>query len=288
MKYHIEKNTVQETLVIPLYGRKMCSELYPRLYRDETALRLIGQIDYDFSGLAKGVGNTMQRFGFLEAAMRQNDLAWEVRDYLRTHPKAAVVNLGCGLDATGRSCDNGTCRIYNLDFPDVIAVREKLLPAGEREENIPCDLNDTAWFGKIDASDGAVFFAAGVFYYFLKEQVQTLVQAMARAFPGGRLVFDAANRKAVRLMLKTWIRGAAIQDVGAYFAVSDAVRELSPWAEGMRVSSRGYMLGYQSLNDPSVSSFFRFLAKVGDGMMKMRIVRLEFGETGSNNQKREA
>ena len=25
MKYHIEKNTVQETLVIPLYGRKMCS-----------------------------------------------------------------------------------------------------------------------------------------------------------------------------------------------------------------------------------------------------------------------
>lgn len=31
MKYHIEKNTVQETLVILLYGRKMCSELYPNL-----------------------------------------------------------------------------------------------------------------------------------------------------------------------------------------------------------------------------------------------------------------
>lgn len=29
MKYHIEKNTVQETLVIPLYGRKQCSELFP-------------------------------------------------------------------------------------------------------------------------------------------------------------------------------------------------------------------------------------------------------------------
>lgn len=41
MKYHIEKNTVQETLVIPLYGRKMCSELYPNLFRDETAVRLI-------------------------------------------------------------------------------------------------------------------------------------------------------------------------------------------------------------------------------------------------------
>ena len=276
MKYHIEKNSVQETLLIPLYGRKMCSELYPTLYRDETAIRLINQVDYDFSALAEKVNSLMQRFGFLEVAMRQRNLAWEVRDYLSTHPNAAVVNLGCGLDAAARACDNGTCRIYNLDFPDVIAVRDELLPAGEREQNIPCDLNDTAWFEKIDASEGAVFFAAGVLYYFLTEQVRALVGAMARAFPGGKLVFDAANQKAVKLMLKTWIKDAEIKNVGAYFAVSDAVRELSPWAEGMRVSSRGYMLGYHDLKDPSVSGFFRFLARVGDNMMKMQIVRLDF------------
>lgn len=48
MKYKIEKNTVQETLIIPLYARKVCSELYPNLYRDETAVRLIDEIDYDF------------------------------------------------------------------------------------------------------------------------------------------------------------------------------------------------------------------------------------------------
>ena len=276
MKYHIERNTVQETLVIPLYGRKMCSELYPNLYRDETAIRLMDQIDYDFSALEKKAQGTMYRFGFLEAAMRQNDLAWEVRDYLKTHPKAAVVNLGCGLDGTARRCDNGVCKMYNLDFPDVIAARNELLPAGEREENIPCDLNDTAWFQKIDASGGAVFFAAGVFYYFLTAQVKALVQAMAQAFPGGRLVFDGAGKKAVKLMLKTWIKSADIQDVGAYFCVSDAKKELSPWSERLFVSSRGYMLGYQSLDDPSVSGLFRFLARVGDGMMKMQIIRLDF------------
>ena len=277
MSYHIEKNTVQETLVIPLYGRKKCSELYPRLYQDETAIRLMAQVDYDFSTLEQHAGSLMQRFGFLECAMRQNDLAWEVRDYLQAHPNAAVVNLGCGLDDTGRQCDNGRCKLYNLDFPDVIAVRNELLPAGVREENIPCDLNDTAWFDRIDASGGAVFFAAGVFYYFLRGQVQTLVQAMAKAFPGGRLVFDAANRTAVKLMLKTWIKNAEIQDVGAYFSVSDAKTELSAWSPALHISSRGYMLGYQSLDDPSVSGFFRFLAKVGDRRMKMQIVRLEFG-----------
>lgn len=278
MKYHIERNTVQETLVIPLYGRKMCSELYPNLFRDETACRLIDAIDYDFSLLERKSDSVMVQFGFLEAAMRQSDLAWEVRDYLRTHPNAAVVNLGCGLDNTGRSCDNGSCKIYNLDFPDVITVRDQLLPAGEREQNIPCDLNDTAWFEQIDASGGAVFFAAGVFYYFLKSQVRTLVQAMAAAFPGGRLVFDAAGKSAVKLMLKTWIKDAEIQDVGAYFSVENAEQELAAWSPALRVSCRGYMLGYNDLRDPSVRPLFRFLSRLGDGMMKMRIVQLTFAE----------
>ena len=38
------------------------------------------------------------------------------------------------------------------------------------------------------------------------------------------------------------------------------------------------MLGYQSLDDPSVPGFYRFLAKVDDGMMRMQIVQLEFAE----------
>ena len=276
MKHKIEKNTVQETLVIPLYSRKLCTELYPNLFQDETAVRLIDQIDYDFSEAEKNSRSLMQRFGSLEDDMRQTDLAFEVLDYLKGHPNAAVVNLGCGLDSTGRSCDNGSCKIYNLDFPDVIAVRNELLPAGEREENIPCDLNNTEWFSQIDASGGAVFFASGVFYYFLTEQVKALVQAMADAFPGGVLVFDAADRTAVKMIAKTWLKSAKIQDVGAYFAVSDAPKEIGAWDSRLQVTSRGYMLGYNDLKDPSVSGFFRFLARVGDGVMKMQIVRIKF------------
>ena len=277
MKHKIEKNTVQETLIIPLFARKVCSELYPNLYRDETSIRLIDEIDYDFSETERKSRSLMQRFGALEVAVRQNDLAWEVRDYLKSHPTAAVVNLGCGLDSTGRACDNGNCKIYNLDFPDVIAVRNELLPAGEREENIPCNLNDTEWFSQIDASGGAVFFASGVFYYFLTEQVKALVQSMAGAFPGGVLVFDAANRTAVKMIAKTWLKSAKIKDVGAYFAVSDAPGEIGAWDSRLQVTSRGYMLGYNDLRDPSVSGFFRFLAKVGDHGMKMQIVKIEFG-----------
>ncbi len=276
MKYKIEKNTVQETLMIPLYARAMCSTLFPHLYQDKTAARLIDRIDYDFSAAVKKSGSLMQRFGFLEVAMRQYDMACEIRDYLKLHPNAAVVNLGCGLDNTAAACDNGMCKIFNLDFPDVIAVRNALLPPGNREQNIPCDLNDTAWFQKIDASGGAVFFASGVFYYFLADQVTALVLAMEKAFPSGRLVFDAAGKTAVKMIAKTWLKAASIKNVNAYFSVSD-LGALSDRGGRIGVTCRGYMLGYHDLNDPSVGRFFRLLAKFGDRVMKMQIVRLDFG-----------
>ena len=140
MRYPIQKNSIQETLVIPLYGRALCSRKFPQLFADQTASELLERIDYDFSALERKSDSLMQIFGALEVAMRQGDLAFEVRDYLSTHPKAAVVNLGCGLDQTGRACDNGQCYIYNIDLPDVMAVREALLPAGERERNLRCSL----------------------------------------------------------------------------------------------------------------------------------------------------
>ena len=75
-KYKIEKNTVQETLIIPLYGRWLCSRMFPTLFQDESAAELMERMDYDFSELEKQSNSLMQVFGALEVAMRQSDLAW--------------------------------------------------------------------------------------------------------------------------------------------------------------------------------------------------------------------
>lgn len=275
-KVHIEKNTVQETLVIPLYARKLCSEQFPALFRDEKVMELMERLDYDFGSLEKKTHSLTQRFGALEVAMRQNALAIEVRDYLREHPNAAVVNLGCGLDQTGECCDNGQCGIYNVDLPNVIAVRTQLLPEKPRVHNIAGDLKDTAWFREIDGSQGVVFFAAGVFYYFRRHEVKTLIHKIARHFPGSRIVFDTAGKRAVAMMIKTWVKQAGIEDVDAFFHVNDIEKDVVPWMKGAKVTSRGYMLGYNDLKDPSVSRFFRLLAKLGDRVMRMQIVRIDF------------
>ena len=275
-KTHIERNTVQETLVIPLYGRKLCTEQFPRLFRDEKAVELIGRIDYDFSALAAKSNSFAHRFGALEVAMRENDLMLEAKDYLKTHPKATIVNLGCGLDQTAENCDNGLCGIVNLDLPDVIEVRNRLLPDGGRVKNVAADLNDFSWFDKIDAENGVCFLAAGVFYYFKTGDIKKLFTAMAKRFPGGRLVFDAAGKRAVKIMLKTWVKDAGVTSVSDYFSVDSVEKDILPWMANAVVTFRGYMLGYHDLKDPSVPGAFRLLSKIADGFMKMRIIRMDF------------
>lgn len=167
-KITIEKGTVQETLVIPLYGRKICNEAFPALYNDPYADELIAKLDYDFSAMEKQSKSVFYKFGALEATMRQLDIKYEIDDYLKSHPNASIVNMGCGLDQTDRAYLNGKRKVYNVDFPDIIEVREKLTEPVENEINIASDINRLAWTEQVDAQNGVVLFAAGVMHYTLQ------------------------------------------------------------------------------------------------------------------------
>ena len=239
-KIAIEPGSVQETLIIPLYGRKLCAEVFPRLYNDTSAAELCSRLDYDFSSLDKQAKSTFWRFGALEAAMR---------------------------------CDNGTCLMYNVDMPDIIAARNELIGEVDRERNIACDLNDTRWMDEVDGSGGAIFFAAGVFHYFTFAQAKALTNALAERFGGCRIVFDTIGKLGRRLMRSTF-KSFGMENYDECLCVED-VSELRGWVPGARVSSRGYMLGYYSMDDPAVTGLHRFLALLGDRTVKMQIVRMD-------------
>lgn len=274
-KVKIEKNTVQETLLVPLYGRKMCSEKFPELYTDIFAERLCAGLDYDFTELDKKNRSFLYEFGSLEAAMRQLDILWEIKEYLKKYPKATVVNLGCGLDETGRACDNGLCRVVNVDFPDVMAVRSRLIAERDREENIACDLKDDSWMDRVDGTEGVFFFAAGVFHYFKTEEVKALVLKLSERYAGGRLVFDSLGRLGVKLMMSKTLKNMDIRDVKGLFAVDRPTEELN-WSERVKVSTKGYMLGYYDMKSPGVRFSHRLLAKLCDSLMKMAVHRMDF------------
>ena len=232
-------------------------------------------LDYDFEEKGKKMESPAGLFGALEVAQRQYDLAWEVKDYLKKNPEAAVVNLGCGLDDTIRKCDNGKCKGYNIDMPDVIAVRNEFLPESDRERNIAYDLNDEHWMNEIDAKNGAVFFAAGVFYYFMTEDMKVLLHKMAMRFPKAVIVFDSCNRRGAKLMTKTWLKEVGIADVNAFFSLEDK-DELTNWSDNFAsVSAKSYMRGYRDIYK-KVSFFHKLMIKFCDSFFKMQIIKITF------------
>ncbi|NFR58916.1 class I SAM-dependent methyltransferase [Clostridium botulinum] len=73
------------------------------------------------------------------------------------YPNSAIVNLGAGLDTTFFRVDNGNLNWYNIDLPDVIELRKKLLPESNREKCITKFFLDVSWFNDIKKDYDNVF-----------------------------------------------------------------------------------------------------------------------------------
>ena len=274
-KLQIQPGTAQETLIIPLYARKKCGDKFPELYADPAATEICNRLDYDFSELNKKYDTTFYEFGALEGAMRQLDMMYEINDYLRNHPNASIVCLGCGLDLDSRRCGNQQNKIFNVDFPDVIAMREELAGTNPRETNIVSDLTDLSWMDQVDARNGAAFYAAGVFHYLKKENVKAIVLKMTELFPGCRLVFDTVGTLGYKLMMRVILKKHGMNNFGNLFYTNNSVKDLSSWSDKISVSSKGYMLGYYDMKLPSIKGIHRLLANIGDNIIHMQIVKIE-------------
>ena len=261
-------------MVLPLYGKAWASQKYPDIFKDRDAQKIMNSIDYDFSAMEKAAKGVKGKIASLAAATRQAALVWEINDYLKDHPKALVVNLGCGLDTAGHQADNGKCRFANVDFPNVIELREKLLPSTEREKNISSDLNDHSWFEKIGfiKEDGAVFIASGVFLYFKKDDVKKLFCAMAERFPGARLAFDGQNEAGKNLDLKA-LQTSGI-DISTNFYLNHPEAELKSWSDKFaRVQWKKMSTGYIR-PDKRFGLLYRLMAPYADntGMSQLDVI----------------
>lgn len=100
---------------------------------------------------------------------------------------------------------------------------------------------------------------------------------MKERFPGGCIIFDTAGKAALKMMIKSVVENSAgIEGVDAYFHAGDPKKDIVPWIGDARVTYKSYMLGYNDLRMPGVSGMFRLLSKIGDGPMRMKIVKIEF------------
>lgn len=169
-------------------------------------------------------------------ALRARMLQDAAKDYLTEHPRATIINLGCGLDLSFGEIDNGACRLINMDLPDVIEARERIVNCQAREMNLAADLMDFSWMKRIqegpygvNVSDGVFVICGGVLMYFHTEQMKRFFLALAEAFPGGGICFDGENqrglKKSNRIVEKTG-NGSRI-----YFPIEDSRALFSSWGD---------------------------------------------------------
>ena len=182
---------IEETLLIPLWGRAKFTQEYPSFLNDQKAVELVEQIEYDFPRLDKTLPES---FNLLHAT-RAKQFDDKIRAYIAQHPKASIINLGAGLDTAFYRIDNGTINWYDLDLPAVINIRRELLPEPERATYISDSLFNQTWFTEVKNTENGVFMiVAGVLMYFEESRIRPFFISLANSFPRSEIVFDSQSR----------------------------------------------------------------------------------------------
>ena len=198
----VKLGSVQKTLLLPLWGRAAESKKANPLLVDRAAARIIGSMDYDFSTIVANTSFITQ----LSWVARCLHIDRIIRSTLQRFPDAIIVNLGCGLDTTFDRVDNGSLRWYDLDLPDVIALRREYITETTRCRFLACSILDECWMDQVQPTSQVLFIVAGVLYYFNEDEVHTILHRIADRFPGCEMVFDvcsprglhAANQRVIR------------------------------------------------------------------------------------------
>jgi len=197
-KIDVKLGEVQKTLFLPLWGRAEESRKKAPLLVDETAVRIIGEVDYDFSPMAQNLDELTQ------IAWIQRSLICDrvIGKFLAGFPEGTVVNIGCGLDTTFERIDNGRLKWVDLDLPDVIELRRQFISENDRRKFIARSFLEGDWLDSIEVRGNVLFIAAGVFYYFKEQEIRDFILRLVDAFPGSELLFDVCSPTGMRVANK--------------------------------------------------------------------------------------
>ncbi len=229
---------VAETLLIPLYVRASESRREDALMKDETVVELVDRLDFDFSRIK------LLEHDVLGLILRVREFDRFVTDFLASHPDGVVVHIGCGLDNRFERVDNGRVEWYDLDLPEVVAVRRRLIPIADnpRYHLLSGSVFDPDWTETVGTHRPRpfLFIAEGVLPYFEPEQIQGLVRRLRAAFPGAELVFDAHTPWIIYTdNLQLVLSGVKAR---LHFSLKHG-RDVEGWDEGIRMLEEWFYFG---------------------------------------------
>lgn len=241
MKQKFEfKSIVAETLLIPLYMRaKESRRRNDAILHDQLAEQLVDNIEYDYS---KFDGAKLSAIGCVVRGWYFDDA---IRRFIASHKHPVVVNVGCGLDTRYQRIEaHNKAMFYELDLPEVIELRNKLIPEPKRDKYIPASLLETEWMDELRSKhpdSDFIFVVEGVFMYFYEKQVRQVLRHLADRFTGGELWFDACGT----IMSRHGLKPDSLRDHKAQIrsGISDG-HEVERWEPRLRLIKQGIYQRY--------------------------------------------
>lgn len=225
IKVKIELGSVQETLLLALWFRARENEKENPYLLDPKASEIIRELDYDFRRMEKALPEAVILTSNISS--RHCDVA--IKGFIAAHPKATVVNIGAGLDTTFYRVDNGSIRWYDLDLPDVIDLRRRLMPETDRCICVAKSVFDFTWFDDIgNPKDGLFMFARGVFCYLDAADLKRLFAALAIRLSGAEMIFNSYNLVGRWGATHLVVRRAGIRESPLKWAIGTA-KQLTMW-----------------------------------------------------------
>ena len=190
MKEKIKLSGVPETMLQTIYARAKESGGRGTIH-DTKAEEIVGKLDYDFTLAEK------------DAAMHSGVIARTIvldrltKAWLSAHPGAVVVNIACGLDTRCYRM-KGFCHWYNLDLPETMAVREKLLPESGTISQITMSAMED-WGSEISEQNVPVLIVIeGLTMYLSERNIQRIFTVISSRFSNATVFVETMNPTIVR------------------------------------------------------------------------------------------
>ena len=187
LKEKVDLTAVSETMLVPLYARAIESKKENPDFVDTTAIKIMDNLDYDFKKRFKKSTNKMNFWG---CSARTVILDKQTKDFIRNNPECTIINLACGLDDRFSRVDNGQIKWYNIDFKDIISLREKLIVKNDRVTNIASSALDFEWISKIENRDNVLVIAEGFLMYLDEKEVEELFNQISENFGNTMLLLE--------------------------------------------------------------------------------------------------
>lgn len=212
-----------ETMLQSFYARAQYSKSKHTKFYDAKAVELVDKIDYDFSTAAKD--STMGK----DVIARTVVFDELVKDFIGKNPDCTIVNIACGLDTRFYRMDNGKITWYNLDLPEVIAIRDQIFKESGRVSTIGVSVLDPKWTKEVKTRGKMLFIIEGLSMYLTKEENGQILKIIKDNFDNAYILMEC--------LAKRWVRKEgiekSIEQTGSKFVFgADCFEDLGNITEG--------------------------------------------------------